>query len=97
MSNFIGAVQDRVRSGSRSLFTFGFRLVSGFLFGLVFALAGDEVFKYSKLMFWLVLVVCIGIVLRISKEWTAWGVVLFDLICVLIGLLLRMYIFLAPG
>ena len=97
MSNFIDNVQDRVKTGSKNLTVFFLRTFSGLILGLVFALAGQELLKFGTFVFWFITLVVIGVVLRASQNWTAYGVFLFDLVCVLIGLLLRMYIFLAPG
>lgn len=61
------------------------------------ALIGKELIQYGTFSFVLVIVVVTLTLLRIFKYWN-WGKLLvFDLICILVALLLRMYILIAPG
>lgn len=65
--------------------------------GLTLALIGQEIIGYETISFSLVIVVVTTAFLRAARRWNLMGVLIFDLICVLIGMLLRMYILIAPG
>lgn len=65
--------------------------------GLTVALIGEEIIGYRIFSFLLVVFVMTGVVVRVSKKWNWIGLLIFDLICILIGLVLRMYILIAPG
>lgn len=97
MATLIHGLQDRVKSSSSSVGIMIVKVTTGLILGLTLALIGDEVLQYGWFSFILVMVVTLTTLLRIMRSW-AWGYVLiFNLICVLIGLLLRMYILIAPG
>lgn len=74
-----------------------FRGLTGFFLGLTFSLVGEQIIDYGWFSFMLVIVVTMGGILRITKHWSWVHVFIFNLICVLIGMLLRMYIMIAPG
>lgn len=97
MGHFIGNVQDKIRVSSTTLMLFGFRTLSGLFVGLTLSLIGQEIIGYGTISFLLVIFVVTGAILRISKKWNWLGILIFNLICVLIGLILRMYILIAPG
>lgn len=90
-------VQERLRQGSRSLSLWGFKAVTGFFVGLTFALVIQKISGMGTLAFAAVVVFFIGAVLRISKNWSFTGVLIFNLFCIMVGLMLRMYILIAPG
>lgn len=93
----IGNVQERVRSGTSTVLLIAVKIFVAFFFGLTFTLIGDQVLDYGWFSFILVLVVLAAALLRIMRSWGWSHVGIFTLICVLIGLLLRMYILIAPG
>lgn len=97
MGQMLEEIQYRLKTSSTSLVLFGFRLISGMALGLTLALIGEEVMGYGTFSFTFVIVTVVAAFLRVSKGWQFVGVAVFDLICVLIGLLLRMYILVAPG
>lgn len=97
MSNFIQNVQGKVKYSAYYFFLLSLRIFSGAAVGLTLSLAGQEIIGYSSFGFWLVIVAVTGLFLKASKGWSAWGVLFFDLVCILLGLLLRMYILMAPG
>ena len=92
-SNF----QSKLKSSSAGFATWLLKVFSGFVLGLTLALMGEEVFSYGNFSFILVISVTVLIFLRLTKLWRWIPVVVFDLVMVLIGLLLRMYILIAPG
>ncbi|MCB0341941.1 MAG: hypothetical protein H6626_11360 [Pseudobdellovibrionaceae bacterium] len=97
MGTLLDTVNTRIKHSSTNLFIYFLRLVSGMVLGLTVALIGEEIIGYGSLAFTLVLVTVTGSFLRITRNWGMASVLVFDLVCVLVGLLLRMYILVAPG
>lgn len=97
MGNLISGMQDRVKTGSNALALLSFKAISGLWVGLTLALIGDQIIDYGWFSFTLVIVVTTAALLRVMKSWTWMHVLIFNLICMLIGMLLRMYILIAPG
>ncbi|MCB0413145.1 MAG: hypothetical protein KDD50_02345 [Bdellovibrionales bacterium] len=97
MSQYMQNMQLKLKSSSNGMVLLGFKLLSGLILGLTFALIGEEIIGYGKFSFTFVVILSIFGLLRIAKKWRYVGVFVFDLVCVLIGLLLRMYILIAPG
>lgn len=96
VSNMSQQLQEGFRITLTGLFGWALKLFSAFMIGLTFALVGQEAFTYGNMAFLLVLVVAAGLIVRWISAWTILNVVVFDLICVLVGLSLKMYIMLAP-
>ena len=101
MGEMIGRVQDGLQRSSGDLALFVLRLVSGLILGLTFALIMQEVLGRAEtenlISFLLVIITTSALFLRISKSWGLTGVLVFDLVAVLIGMILRLYIMVAPG
>jgi hypothetical protein len=97
MSQFMENLQYKLKTSSSSLALTGLRLCFGAFLGLTLALIGERLAGYGSLSFTFVIVISTMVFMRISKAWSPVAVLVFSLICVLIGLLLRMYILLAPG
>lgn len=97
MSQLLEDLHYRFKSSSTSMALLSFRLVSGMFMGLTLALIFEEIIKYGLLAFVFVIVVTTMSFMRVSKGWNFVGVLVFNLICVLIGLLLHLYILMAPG
>lgn len=97
MGEFIYNVQTKLKSSSTNLVLFFFKLLTGLFLGVATAIIGHTIIGFGDWSFWFVLVMATAVFLRVSKEWGAWGVVIFNLIVFLVGLLLRLYIQIAPG
>lgn len=101
MDGFVGRTQERLVGGFNGLVTLVVKLLTGFTLGLTFALVILELFGYGPgeigLAFVFSLVVVWGLFWRISKKWSLTGVLVFDLVCILLGLLLRLYVVVAPN
>jgi hypothetical protein len=97
MAKFIDNVQQKVKSSSNMAALMTARLLTGLYVGLTLSLIGQEIIRYEWMMFLLVIMVSAGALMKISKSWTWTQLFIFNLICILIGLLLRMYILIAPG
>ncbi len=97
MANLINNVQDRIKTGSNAIALLIFKAFTGLYLGLTLALIGDELIGYEWFAFTLIVVVVTGSILKISRHWSWMNMLIFNLICILIGLLLRMYILIGPG
>ncbi len=93
----MGTLQDRVKSTSFSVGLLVAKIFTGLYLGLTFALIGLELVQYGWFSFILLMVVTLVALLRIMRSWSWSHVLIFNLICVLIGISLRMYIQIAPG
>lgn len=97
MARFIDNVQQKVKSSSNMVALTTCRILTGLYVGLTLSLVGQEIIRYGWLSFLLVIAVVTGCLMKISRRWSWTQLFIFNLICVLIGLLLRMYILIAPG
>lgn len=98
---FVGKMQGSIRKTSTDLTLLGLKLVSGGILGLTFALIMQEILGKADgenlLAFFFMIVVTTGVFVRVTKSWGFAGVLVFDLVGVLLGLVLRLYIMVAPG
>ena len=97
MKKYVLVMQNNLKKSSGSLFCFFLKLLAGSMIGLTLALIGQEVFHYQNFLFIFVVISTIMIFLIISKNWTTMVIGIFNLFCILLGLLLRMYALVAPG
>jgi len=97
MGELLGSVQTKLKSSSKGILLLIFKSCTGFLLSLTFALVGQEVLGFNSLAFIFMMVVVVGVFLRIARSWGFVGTLVFNLVCVLVGMLLRMYILVAPG
>ena len=97
MPSFVSNFQDRVKTSSNAAALLAAKTLSGSVVGLTLALIGDEIINYGYFSFSLVLVVVTGAIMRIGKGWSWTQLAIFDLVCVLTGLILHMYILIGPG
>ncbi len=93
----IGTLQDKMKTSTNAMGLLSLKIFTGLFLGLTLALIGDEIIDYGWFSFIFVIVAVCGALLRIMRAWSWAQVLIFNLICVLIGLLLRMYILIAPG
>lgn len=96
MKGFATNVQEGVKTSSVSLVAIALRLVTGIFLGLTLALVGQELVAYGTFALLLVMFVVLALFMRISASWRIPQILIFDLMCVLVAQLLRMYILLAP-
>lgn len=97
MSQFIDNLQVKFKTTTTSLSLVVCKLFVGFVLGLTFSIIGQQVFSYGEVSLLFVILVSMATFYRLSKSWNFVPLLVFSLICVLIGLLLRMYIMIAPG
>ncbi|MFK8138932.1 MAG: hypothetical protein AB8E15_11265 [Bdellovibrionales bacterium] len=97
MSQFMDTVQIQLKRSSSSFGLVFIRLVSGLIYGLTMTLIFEQIFAYSNFAFWFVLCANLLIFMRVTKNWNFVGVLILNLFLVLLGMLLRMYVLVAPG
>lgn len=101
MSELIGNMQTQFKKTSSDVALFGIKFISGVVLGLTFALIMQEVMGKADdenlLAFFFVIIVTMAAFMRIAKSWGLMTILIFDLICVLLGLVLRLYVMVAPG
>ncbi|MBK9293636.1 MAG: hypothetical protein IPM57_04205 [Oligoflexia bacterium] len=89
--------QIKIKESSKGVFLLVAKTVSGVLLGLTVALVVRGFTGYGYLGFTFVVVAITGAFLKLSQKWKIQGVLLFNLFCVMVAMLLRMYILIAPG
>lgn len=101
MGEMVGRMQSHLKKSSGDFLLFFVKMVSGAVLGLTFALIMQEALgkadNENLLAFFFVIIVTTAAFLRISKAWGFTALLVFDLICILIGMVLRLYIMVAPG
>jgi hypothetical protein len=96
VSQLAGNVQQGVKSSSVSLLSITMKVVTCFFFSLTAALIGQEMMNFGTFMFMFMLLVVGGLLFKLLIPWNLGSVLIFDLVCILVALLLRMYILVAP-
>lgn len=89
-------MQQTVKNTTVSLTHQILRLVSGFFIGLVLALIIQELTHGQTLMLIFLTVLFMVIIFKLLARLQMMHILIFDLICVLIATLLRMYVMIAP-
>lgn len=96
MGQLVSSVQSGAKTASTSLLGWAIKLTTAFFFALVLSMIGQELMGYGFVSFLFVNLITIAVLLKIMMTWSMGSVLVFDLICVLVALLLRMYILVAP-
>lgn len=89
-------VQQGAKTASISLSQRLLRLVTGFFVGIVLALIIQEFMQSGTLMLVFFTILFMMIVYRLLRALSLLQILIFDVICVLIAVSLRMYIMIAP-
>lgn len=90
-------VQQGAKNATHSLSHVALRLISGFFVGFVLALIFQELFQLGTFMLVFLNVLFLSLIYSLLSRLTIFQIVVFDVICVLAGALLRMYILIAPN
>lgn len=93
----MGKIQVRLQESSKGVGLFIFKIITGFFVGTAVALIYKTVTSTGDTAMVFSIVATMLIFLRISRKWKFPGVVVFNLVCVLLAMLLRLYILVAPG
>lgn len=97
MGEMINKIQFQAKKSSGDLGTYFFRVLTGGWIGMVFAHFFQMIFEFENFLFLFVIILMTGVIVRITKGWGFFAVVILNLFCVLIGILLQMYVTIAPG
>ena len=101
MSEFVQKVQGGIKTASSDILLWAMKLVSGATLSLTLALIIQTLMGYKEAQapfsFIFMIVAFTAIFLRLARKWSGVTVLVFDLICVLIGMILCLYIQVAPG
>lgn len=97
MSEFLENIQYRIKTSSKEISLFVFKLVTGLCLGLTLSLIFQQMIGFGTLSFVFLLSSLALFFMKVAKSWNALAVMIFILVCVLFGLLVRMYILIAPG
>lgn len=96
LKDMTAQAQYGAQKSSASLMHIILRLLSGFFIGFVLALILQEIFQTGTLILIFFTVLFIGIIYKGLSRFSLGQIIIFDLVCVLVGALLRMYVMLAP-
>ena len=96
LKNLSQQLQQSAKNTSVSLAQRNLRVLSGFFVGLVLALITQELMHTEVLTFLFLTTLISAIIYKLLARLQIFQILIFDLICVLIGLLMRMYIMIAP-
>ncbi|WP_413559271.1 hypothetical protein [Bdellovibrio sp. HCB209] len=96
LSSFSNNVQDGVKSTTMTALHICLRLITGFFVGMTLALIGQELIGYGTFALIFATIVVMAVIMKLLSQWSFAQILIFDLIVVLVGMLLRMYILVAP-
>lgn len=90
-------VKEGVKSSTVGLVLLLLKVLSGLIIGLTFTIVFQEIGQYGQLSFLFIMILIAALFTKLTKSWGFVTLIIFDLICVLVAMLLRMYILVAPG
>ncbi|PIS11042.1 MAG: hypothetical protein COT73_06115 [Bdellovibrio sp. CG10_big_fil_rev_8_21_14_0_10_47_8] len=96
VSQIAGQFQDGVKSTSISFVGLILKMATALVVALTLSLIGQEMMSYGTFSFVFMMVVVTALIMKLVFRWSVGAVLLFDLFCVLVALLLRLYIQVAP-
>jgi len=97
MGQLVSSMQVGAKTASTSFLLLTIKIITAFVVGLTLSMVGQELVSYGTISLIFVLLVSTASLLKIMSSWAMGTVLIFDLICVLVALLLRMYIIIAPN
>jgi hypothetical protein len=96
IKNIAVNMQQTATNSSVTLAQRFLRALSGFFIGLVLGLIVQELTQSGDLMLVFLIIVFMAIIYKLLNRLQIFQILIFDLICVLVAALLRMYIMIAP-
>ena len=97
MIKAISQIQWRSKEFGKAFGIFCLKLISGCFWGVVLAMIFQEILGFGTFSFVFVIVAVAAAFFRLASQWSALVILGFNFVLVLLGLLLRMYILIAPG
>ncbi|MBL7544483.1 MAG: hypothetical protein JNL11_11760 [Bdellovibrionaceae bacterium] len=96
MAAMAQGAQTRAKSSAYMFMQISFRLVTGFFLGLTISLIGQELTGYGSFSLVFLNLVVMGLFFKLSQNWNMVKILVFDLVCLLVIQILKMYILVAP-
>lgn len=96
MNQVATSLQDGVKNTTSSVFSISLKFLTAFFLGLTISLIAQEMIQYGAFAFIFLMLIVTGLVYKAIASWSIGATLVFDLICILTALVLRMYILLAP-
>lgn len=100
MSEFVGRMQQGLKQNSSDLALITLKILSGGVVGFTLALIVQEILGQPSemtLAFIFSFAVTMAVFWRLTRSWGLSAVLVFDLVAVLTGILLRLYVMIAPN
>ncbi len=95
-SDITQKVQVQTKMTAQFMLTMILKIFSSVVLGFTIALVGQEMMNFGTFSLVFMMTVITGLSLRAMWNWSLAFVLIFDLICVLMALLFRMYLLIAP-
>ncbi|MFP5518655.1 MAG: hypothetical protein ACLGGX_02030 [Bdellovibrionia bacterium] len=96
MNMMVENAKQGTKNTAFNLLHWAVRLITGFFLGFTLALIFQQVMGFGVFALIFFTVVVMGVVLKVLSSWSLPKILIFDLFCILVGMLLRMYILVAP-
>jgi hypothetical protein len=96
VSSMAQGAQSKAKTSAQSFMQISFRLVTGFFLGLTLSLIGQELTGFGSFSLIFLNLVVMGLFFRLSQNWSLIKILVFDLVCLLVIQILKMYILIAP-
>lgn len=90
-------VKEEVKSTAINFTLLVLKIISGMIIGLTFSLAFQEIGQFGQISFLFIFITIAALFTKLTSSWGFVTLLIFDLICVLVAMLLRMYVLIAPG
>ncbi len=94
-------MQEQLKQSSVDLLGLTMRMLTGLVLGLTLALVVKEALGFAEgegqISFYFIIAAVLLTFYKISKSWSVVSVLIFDLVCVLLGMVLRLYVMVAPN
>lgn len=96
LEGFTHNMKHSAQATGLTVFTAILRVLTGLVLGYVIGIVAQELIGFGSLVILLFVVVTTAAFYKISSEWSLFKVFLFDVFCILVLQILKMYIMLAP-
>ena len=97
MSEIVNKMQFQVKKSSSDFGTYFCRVLTGGWIGLIVAHVFQMIFEFENFLFFFMIFLSTAVVVRVTRGWGFIPIIILNLFCILIGILLQMYIKIAPG
>lgn len=92
MSEFAEKIKYNLKSSALHFLIFLVRLLTGAFIGVTIALTAQNLLEAGMVLFMFIVVVTIGVVLRVTRDWGLLPCIILLLVFALLGVLLKLYI-----